>query len=77
MGIRFNPHGFRHLAAHLILQARPDAHGMVQRVLGHKSLHSTMAFYSGLEQPMALASYDTLIASHRGPTGAEAEAGRR
>jgi len=65
VGITFNPHSFRQLAAYIMLNAHPGAHGMVQRVLGHKSLHSTMAFYSGLETPAALEHYDGLIAAHR------------
>jgi integrase len=61
IGIRFNPHSFRHLAAYITLKHNPGGHGLVQRVLGHKSLHSTMSFYSGLETPAALEAYDELI----------------
>jgi integrase len=65
VGVDLNPHGFRHLAAYLILRDNPSAHGQVQRVLGHKSLATTMAFYSGLEAIGAFASYDALIARQR------------
>ena len=58
VGVQFNPHAFRHLAAYLMLQNDTRSHGTVQRILGHKSLHSTMDFYSGLETPAALASYN-------------------
>ena len=64
-GLRFNPHLFRHFAAWITLRNNPGAHGQVQRILGHKSLSSTMAFYSGLETPAALEHYDTLIAQER------------
>jgi integrase len=64
-GLVFTPHMFRHFAAWLILQNNPTAHGQVQRVLGHKSMTSTMTFYSGLERMAALEHYDGLIAQHR------------
>lgn len=64
-GLRFHPHLFRHLAAWLTLRENPDAHGQVQRILGHKSLSSTMAFYSGLEGTAALQHYDQLVGKLR------------
>jgi integrase len=64
-GLRFNPHLFRHMAAWLTLRQNPGAHGQVQRILGHKSLSSTMAFYSGLEGPAALQHYDRLVSDLR------------
>ena len=66
VGARINPHTFRHLAAYMMLGHDPGCHGAVQRVLGHKSYHSTKTFYSGLETPAALAGYDDLIARQRG-----------
>jgi integrase len=69
IGIPFNPHSFRHLAAYITLKHNPGGHGLVQRVLGHKSLHSTMSFYSGLETRAALEAYDELISGHREPPG--------
>ena len=65
VGIELNPHGFRHLAAYMILRENPGAHGQVQRVLGHKSLASTMSYYSGLESAGAIAAYDALLARQR------------
>ena len=64
-GLLFNPHLFRHMAAWLTLRQNPGAHGQVQRILGHKSLSSTMAFYSGLEGPAALQHYDRLVSDLR------------
>jgi integrase len=66
-GLKFHPHLFRHMAAWITLRNNPTAHGQVQRVLGHKSLGSTMAFYSGMETPAARQHYDELIAGHRRP----------
>lgn len=62
VGIAFHPHAFRHLAAYIVLRENPDAHGLVQRILGHTSLHATMAFYSGLESDAAYRHLDGLIA---------------
>jgi hypothetical protein len=49
----------------ITLRQNPNAHGQVQRILGHKSLHSTMAFYSGLEASAALQHYDKLVETLR------------
>jgi integrase len=64
-GISFHPHAFRHLAAYLVLRENPQAHGLVQRLLGHNSLHATMTFYSGLESDAAVQHLDALIARQR------------
>lgn len=65
VGIAFHPHAFRHLAAYLVLRENPQAHGLVQRMLGHNSLHATMTFYSGLESDAAIQHLDALIARQR------------
>ena len=65
VGIKFHPHAFRHLAAYLVLEERPDAHGLVQRILGHTSLHATMTFYSGLETTAAHKHLDALLERQR------------
>ena len=81
-GLRMHPHLFRHMAAWLTLRENPDAHGQVQRILGHKSLTSTMAFYSGLEGAAALQHYDQLVGDLRksalsGPNGRRRAGGGR
>jgi len=77
-GLRLHPHLFRHIAAWITLRHNPGAHGQVQRILGHKSLGSTMAFYSGLETVAALQHYDALIDRERhAPETAEHPRGRR
>ena len=65
IGIKLNPHIFRHFAALIILRRNPAAYGLVQRVLFQKTLHSTMTSYSGLESTTALEFYDDLIAEER------------
>ena len=77
-GLQFNPHLFRHFAAWLTLRNNPGAHGQVQRILGHKSLNATMAFYSGLETSAALENYDALIdEQRRAPTSDQQPKSRR
>lgn len=63
--VKLNPHVFRHFAALIILRRNPAAYGLVQRVLFHDSLQSTMTSYSGLESTTALEFYDDLIAEER------------
>jgi integrase len=76
-GLRFNPHLFRHLAAMIVLRQNPDAHGQVQRILNHKSLAATMAFYSGLEAPAAIEHYDGLLGGLRDSAVARSNAQAR
>jgi len=63
-GIDLHPHLFRHIAAWFILRENPGDRGMVQRVLGHRSIAAADA-YSGLEAFLAVERFDTLIKSLR------------
>ncbi|MDQ0323944.1 integrase [Pararhizobium capsulatum DSM 1112] len=49
VGVPLNPHIFRHLCAKIILDADPGAHVLVQQLLGHKNLSTTVNFYAGYE----------------------------
>ena len=60
-GLVFHPHLYRHAAAYFMLQANPGSHAQVQRVLGHKSLATTLNFYSGAETDHAIQHYDHQI----------------
>jgi hypothetical protein len=42
------------------------AYGLVQRVLGHKQLDTTIRFYTGLETPQALAYFQRLVVERSG-----------
>jgi integrase len=64
-GLKVHPHLFRHITAKVILDANPGAHGMVQRVLGHKNIRTTQTFYTGMETAAAFRAHDALIATLR------------
>ena len=49
LGLEVTPHQFRHAAAYIMLKADPGNYELVRRVLGHRSITTTMNFYTGLE----------------------------
>lgn len=75
-GLQFNPHTFRHLSGQILLQDNPAAHAVVQRLLGHKSIHTTLNFYTGMETAAAQAHYHELIAQHRNGPPTPGKGGR-
>jgi integrase len=60
-GLRVHPHLFRHLGAKLYLDANPGDYETVRRVLGHRSLQTTVDFYTGLETPSAARHFDKIL----------------
>ena len=60
-GMRVNPHLFRHIAAKLFLDANPGSYEVMRRVLGHRSIETTTAFYTGLETAAAVRHFDLTI----------------
>jgi hypothetical protein len=54
VGVTMTPHQFRHLAAKLYLDRHPGDHETVRRLLGHKSLVTTMRFYRELDSVLAV-----------------------
>src|SRR5260221_7650597 len=66
-GIDVHPHLFRHFAAAMMLKERPDAYALVSRLLGHKSIQTTMDFYTAFESSFAADFfYDKILAPRRG-----------
>jgi len=49
LGLEFNPHLYRHLSALLFLQEQPGEYEVVRRLLGHRSVDTTMMFYAEFE----------------------------
>lgn len=64
-GITMHVHLFRHLAAKLYLDAHPGDYVTVQRLLGHRSLETTIAFYAAFETRSAFRAFDQLIERRR------------
>ena len=60
-GIRLTPHMFRHVAAKLLLDARPGHYEVVRKVLGHKNLATTYEHYAGAETQAAVELFDDVI----------------
>ena len=60
-GIRLTPHQFRHVAAKLLLDARPGHYEVVRKVLGHKNLATTYEHYAGAETQAAVELFDDVI----------------
>jgi hypothetical protein len=65
LGLHINPHLFRHLCAMIFLEAHPGAYEDVRRMLGHKSLQTTIDFYAGLETTAAVNRYNDILAGYR------------
>ena len=64
-GIDLNVHLFRHLAAFVFLKSHPGHYETVRQLLGHKSLATTVEFYTGLEHEEAFRRYDAILDGHR------------
>jgi integrase len=60
-GVTMTVHQFRHLAAKLYLDRHPDGFDTVRRLLGHKSITTTMRFYSEFESVLATRRYSEFL----------------
>ena len=49
-GFTINPHLYRHLAAYFYLPDHPGDYETIRRLLGHKSLETTLMFYADFER---------------------------
>ena len=65
VGVRLTAHQFRHLIGYLYLKAYPGGHEVVRRLLGHKSIETTIRFYAGMEIAEAVRLNDRHIAKRR------------
>src|SRR5215212_11962148 len=63
-GLRLTAHQFRHAAAALMLQHDPGNYEWVRRVLGHKSIQTTINFYIGLETTQASERFGQVVRQH-------------
>ena len=63
-GLRLTVHRFRHAAGALILKSYPGNYEMARRVLGHRSIQTTISFYCGLETTQANEILGKLVREH-------------
>ena len=70
-GIVVNPHIYRHIAAFFYLEAHPEDYETVRRLLGHKSINTTITFYAGFERHSAVRRYNEHLLDRRLELGAE------
>ena len=68
-GLHMNVHLFRHFASMMYLREKPGAFALVARLLGHKSVQTTMDFYAEFDTAAAARHYEeTCLAPRRGTT---------
>ena len=60
-GLVMNPHLFRHLVGLLYLETNPGDYESVRLLLGHKSINTTIKFYTGQEIRRTVERYDKII----------------
>ena len=60
-GLRITVHQFRHAAGALILKHRPGEYELVRRILGHKSVQTTIKFYLQLETTQASEIFTDIV----------------
>lgn len=78
LGLEIYPHAMRHFAAYLFLKANPGQYEVVRRILGHRSVETTIKFYCGLETDAAAQAFDEVVTKERTATRLLARAaGRR
>jgi site-specific recombinase XerC len=61
LGFPVTPHQMRHVAGKFLLDAEPGAFELVKQLLGHASLKTTVAFYTGLDTSRAVRHHNRLI----------------
>jgi integrase len=68
IGVEFNLHLMRHFAVYQFLRAYPGQYEVVRRLLGHRTVATTRAFYAGLEARFAAHRFDDLVRQARHDT---------
>jgi integrase len=61
LGVKMNPHLFRHLAGKLYLDLDPGNYEGPRRFLGHRDINTTTTYYTGLESAAAARLYDAKV----------------
>jgi integrase len=64
-GVHMNPHLYRHFVGWLWLKADPNRLPDVQRLLGHKSLETTLRHYAEIDEDLALDRWQQFLADRK------------
>lgn len=64
-GLVVNPHVYRHIAAFFYLEQHPEDYETVRRLLGHKSIETTITFYAEFERRSAIRRYNEHLLERR------------
>ncbi|MFQ5757479.1 MAG: tyrosine-type recombinase/integrase [Acidiferrobacterales bacterium] len=64
-GLEVNAHLMRHIGAKIHLDLNPGSYEVVRRVLGHRTIDTTTAFYTGFETKAAARHFDEVILEQR------------
>jgi integrase len=64
-GLRMTAHQFRHAAGAIVLMRRPGEYELVRRLLGHRSLQTTVNAYIGLDGIQARKIFAELVLEYR------------
>lgn len=65
LGLQFNMHLHRHLAAKIFLDDQPGAYEVVRRILGHSSTSTTLNAYVGFEAGTATRLFSQVVQKKR------------
>ncbi|MFC3168537.1 site-specific integrase [Paracoccus fontiphilus] len=57
VGIKINPHLYRHLVGWIWLKDSPDHLPQVQRLLGHTSIQTTQNYYAEIDETLAVEAW--------------------
>ncbi len=71
LGLTVHPHLFRHLVHLVVLRRFPGAYAMVARVLGHRSITTTMQNYAHFDSEIAMRAYQNLVDGLKSRPGEE------
>jgi integrase len=61
MGLAVNPHLYRHIVHLVVLRKFPGAYALIARVLGHRSIVTTIQNYSHYDGELAMGVYQRLV----------------
>jgi integrase len=65
VGIRMNPHLYRHFVGWIWLKKDPNRLPDVQRLLGHKSLETTLRYYAEIDENLALDRWQSFLTDQK------------